>query len=127
ARINFENNYDDLIPIHKVREELKGRVSDKDFDKWMMDAQDDNEFIHLQTASKKIPGGIKSQFGEDKVYIKFTDESANEKAEVERKRKPGQITDIKEFSDLANDIYEKLDKEKGYDGLVPITRSDEQW
>jgi len=120
ARINFENNYDDLIPIHKVREELKGRVSDKDFDKWMMDAQDDNEFIHLQTASKKIPGGIKSQFGEDKVYIKFTDESANKKAEVERKRKPGQITDIKEFSDLANDIYEKLDKEKGYDGLVPI-------
>ena len=120
ARINFENNYDGIIPINKVREELKGRVSDKDFDKWMMDAQGDNESIQLQGDSKKIPGGIKTSYGEDKVWARFTDEEANKKARSEIKRKPGQMTDIKEFSNLANDIHDKLDKEKNYDGLVPI-------
>ena len=67
-----------------------------------------------------MQGGIKTPFGEDKVWAKFTDEKANKKAESEIKRKPGQMTDIKEFSNLANDIHDKLDKEKNYDGLVPI-------
>jgi hypothetical protein len=120
ARINFENNYDNLIPINKIREELKGRVSDKDFDKWMMDAQGDNDFIQLQGGSKKMQGGIKTSYGEDKVWARFTDEEANKKARSEIKRKPGQIVDAKEFESLADEVYDKLNKENNYDDLVPI-------
>lgn len=122
ARINFENNYDSLIPIHKVREELKGRVSDKDFDKWMADSQGDNDNIRLQTGNPNnpLPGGINTGVGATREYIGFSDNDAKKRAEVEIKRTPGQIVDPKEFKALVDDVYDKLNKEKAYDDLVPI-------
>ena len=123
ARINFENNYDNLIPINKVREELKGRVSDKDFDKWMADSQIDNDNIRLQggNPNKPLPGGIKlGGIAGTREYVGFNDEDAIKKAEVEIKRKPGQIVDVKEFESLADEVYDKLNKENNYDDLVPI-------
>jgi protein required for attachment to host cells len=123
ARINFENNYDSLIPINKVREELKGRVSDKDFDKWMADSQLDNDNIRLQGGdpNKPLPGGIKlGGIAGTREYVGFNDEDAIKKAEVEIKRKPGQIVDVKEFESLADEVYDKLNKENNYDDLVPI-------
>jgi hypothetical protein len=121
ARINMEYNYDGLLPIERVRKELKGRISDQDFDKWMMDSQLDNDDIQMQggNPNKSYKDGIKTSFGE-KNLIRFTDEKAIEKAEKETKRKPGQIVDIEEFSKLADTVYDKLNKEKNYDNLVPI-------
>jgi hypothetical protein len=121
ARINMEYNYDGLLPIERVRKELKGRISDQDFDKWMMDSQLDNDDIQMMGGdpNKSYKDGIKTSFGE-KNFIRFTDEKAIEKAEKETKRKPGQIVDIEEFSKLADTVYDKLNKENNYDNLVPI-------
>jgi hypothetical protein len=121
ARINMEYNYDRLLPIERVRKELKGRISDQDFDKWMMDSQLDNDDIQMMGGdpNKSYKDGIKTSFGE-KNFIRFTDEKAIEKAEKETKRKPGQIVDIEEFSKLADTVYDKLNKENNYDNLVPI-------
>ena len=121
ARINMEYNYDGLLPIERVRKELKGRISDQDFDKWMMDSQLDNDDIQMMGGdpNKSYKDGIKTSFGE-KNFIRFTDEKAIEKAVKETKRKPGQIVDIEEFSKLADTVYDKLNKENNYDNLVPI-------
>jgi hypothetical protein len=121
ARINMEYNYDGLLPIERVRKELKGRISDQDFDKWMMDSQLDNDDIQMigGDPNKSYKDGIKTSFGE-KNFIRFTDEKAIEKAVKETKRKPGQIVDIEEFSKLADTVYDKLNKENNYDNLVPI-------
>jgi hypothetical protein len=121
ARINMEYNYDGLLPIERVRKELKGRISDQDFDKWMMDSQLDNDDIQMMGGdpNKSYKDGIKTSFGE-KNFIRFTDEKAIEKAVKETTRKPGQIVDIEEFSKLADTVYDKLNKENNYDNLVPI-------
>ncbi len=120
ARINFENNYDGLIPIPKMREELKGRVKAEDFDKWMLRSQADNDNIQLGEGKKQMPGGIKTELGAHRDYIRFFDKEAMEKARTETKRKPGQITDPKEFEDVAMKSLADLDKDGKYGNLIPI-------
>ncbi|MFM6211727.1 hypothetical protein [Planktothrix sp.] len=120
ARINFENNYDGLIPIPKMREELKGRVKAEDFDKWMLRSQADNDNIQLGEGQKQMPGGIKTELGAHRDYIRFFDKEAMEKARTETKRKPGQITDPKEFEDVAMKSLADLDKDGKYGNLIPI-------
>jgi hypothetical protein len=125
ARVNFEYNMDGLIPISKMREELKGRVNEKDFDEWMkqsfLDDETDTIILSSQNPDNKPdPKGIKSSMGSTYDHVLFRDENAIKKAEKEIKRKPGQITDLEEFSKLAIEVYDKLNKEKDYNDLIPI-------
>ena len=135
ARMNFERNNDGLVGIARLRYEMKDRVDRKDFDKWLVDANRDDIGIELQGG--EILGGSKKEadasgkpfYGEDGVsnfvgrkqfFIEIKDQKAIETARKEVKRKPGQITDPKEFKKEIDSAYEKLNKEKGYDNLVPI-------
>ena len=120
ARFNFEYNMGGLIPIPRMREELKGRVKAEDFDKWMLQSQADNDNIRLSEGQKKMPGGIKTELGNHRDNIRFFDKEAMEKARTETKRKPGQITDPKEFEDVAMKSLTDLDKDGKYDNLIPI-------
>ena len=120
ARVNFEYNMDGLIPIPKMREELKGRVKAEDFDKWMLQSQSDNDNIRLGEGQKQMPGGIKTELGNHRDNIQFFDKEAMEKARTETKRKPGQITDPKEFEDVAMKSLNDLDKDGKYGNLIPI-------
>lgn len=135
ARMNFERNNDGLVGIARLRYEMKDRVDRKDFDKWLLDANKDDIGIELQGG--EILGGSKEEadasgkpfYNEDGVnnasgrklfFVEIKDKKAIETARKEVKRKPGQITDPKEFKKEIDSAYEKLNKEKGYDDLVPI-------
>jgi hypothetical protein len=120
ARVNFEYNMDGLIPIPKMREELKGRVKAEDFDKWMLQSQADNDNIRLGEGQVQMPGGIKTELGNHRDNIQFFDKEAMKKARTETKRKPSQITDPKEFEDVAMKSLNDLDKDGKYDNLIPI-------
>lgn len=120
ARVNFEYNMDGLIPIPRMREELKGRVKAEDFDKWMLQSQADNDNIRLGEGQVQMPGGIKTELGNHRDNIQFFDKEAMEKARTETKRKPGQITDPKEFEDVAMKSLNDLDKDGKYGNLIPI-------
>ena len=135
ARMNFERNNDGLVGIARLRYEMKDRVDRKDFDKWLLDANRDDIGIELQGG--EILGGSKEEaealgkpfYNEDGVenfmgrklfFAQIKDQEAIETARKEVKRKPGQITDPKEFKKEIDSAYEKLNKEKSYNDLVPI-------
>lgn len=125
ARLDFEYNHGGVIPISQVREDLKGRVNEKDFDEWMKQSMydDDKDTIRLISSNpenRPDPKGIKSPMGEMYDHIFFRDEEAAKKAKTEIKRKPGQITDQKEFEKIANEAFDKISKAKGGEGLIEI-------
>ena len=135
ARMNFERNNDGLVGIARLRYEMRDRVDRKDFDKWLLDANKDDIGIELQggeilggskeeaDASGKPfynEDGVNNAFGRKLFFVEIKDKKAIETARKEVKRKPGQITDPKEFKKEIDSAYEKLNKEKGYDDLVPI-------
>jgi hypothetical protein len=135
ARMNFERNNDGLVGIARLRYEMKDRVDRKDFDKWLLDANRDDIGIELQggeilggskeeaDASGKPfynEDGVNNAFGRKLFFVEIKDKKAIETARKEVKRKPGQIVDPKEFKKEIDSAYEKLNKEKSYDNLVPI-------
>jgi hypothetical protein len=125
ARLDFEYNHGGVIPISQVREDLKGRVNEKDFDEWMKQSMydDDKDTIRLISSNpenRPDPKGIKSPMGGVYDHISFRDEEAAKKAKTEIKRKPGQITDQKEFEKIANEAFDKISKAKGGEDLIEI-------
>lgn len=135
ARLNFERNNDGLVGIARLRYEMKDRVDRKDFDKWLVDANADD--IGIELKGGEVIGGSKEEadasgapfynedgvsnfFGRKQFFIEIKDQKAIETARKEVKRKPGQIIDPKEFKKEIDSAYEKLNKEKGYNDLVPI-------
>lgn len=135
ARVNFERNNDSLVPIARLRYEMRDRVDRKDFDKWLVDANADDMGIELLggeilNGSKKEAeasgkpfydeDGVENFMGRKLFFVSIKDQEAIETARKEVKRKPGQITDPKEFKKEIDSAYEKLNKEKSYDNLVPI-------
>lgn len=119
ARINFENNYNKLIPVSKVKEELKGRISNDDFDNYIKQIHSESDDIGLETGSGE-PGkdAIKTSVGKAKDFISFSNESAMKTARKEIKRKPGQITELKDFEKEIDNTFGELGKK--YNDLVPI-------
>jgi hypothetical protein len=119
ARVNFENNYDGLIPVSKVKEELKGRISNDDFDNYIKQIHSESDDITLATGSGE-PGkdAIKTPVGKAKDFISFSNESAMKTARKEIKRKPGQITELKDFEKEIDNTFGELGKK--YNDLVPI-------
>lgn len=135
ARMNFERNLDGLAGIARLRYEMKDRVDRKDFDKWLVDANADDIGIELiggeilngskeeaEASGKPFynEDGVENFMGRKLFFAQITDQEAIETARKEVKRKPGQITDPKEFKKEIDSAYEKLNKEKSYYDLVPI-------
>lgn len=135
ARISFERNNDGMIGIAHLRHEMRDRVDRKDFDKWLVDASVDDIGIELkggqilggskeEAKAKGKPfydeDGVDNAFGTKQYFVKINDQKALDTAQKEIKRKPGQIVDLKDFKKEIDSVYEKINKEKNYDNLVPI-------
>ena len=118
ARVNFEYNHDGLIPVSRMKEELKGRVDKKDFDKWMMDLQgeDDNVLLVAGENSERDPDAIKTSFGKPRNNIQYTNEEVLKKGKTETKRYQGQVGDIKQFKTLLENTLDEMEKSKDTEG-----------
>ncbi|HLO49451.1 MAG TPA: hypothetical protein VK211_13635, partial [Kamptonema sp.] len=51
-KLNKSNNLGDLVPIHKVRKELEGKVGKAQFDEWLLDMQD-KDIIQLMAGDTR--------------------------------------------------------------------------
>jgi len=83
---------------------------------------DDKDTIRLTSenpANREDLKGIKNPLGGMYDHVSFTDKEAIEKAKTQIKRKPGQITDQKEFEKIANEVFDKISKANNTD-LVEI-------
>lgn len=123
--INYEYNQGNLISISKLRKDLEGRLSNKEFDDYMFDLQA-NDKIQLITGGKDTPkdeqeGKIVSSFGGDKYYVKLEQESIRKELGSNRKNiSKNPIKDIKEFESVVSKLYDDLNKTNNYNNLVPI-------
>jgi hypothetical protein len=78
--LNDEFNYDDLVPITKIRDTLKERVSSEDFNKMMLDLQansDDYQLIGHGREGEKVPeelerGAVISTINGPRHYLRKT-------------------------------------------------------
>ncbi len=74
-QLDKDYNYDNLVPIHRIRKEFGDRVSREEFDKYMMEMQANDE-IQLVGGrlEKPTPGqiedSIKPPIGDIRLYAK---------------------------------------------------------
>ncbi len=115
-----------MIPVSKIKEELKDRIDKKDFDKWAMDLQGEGDDVTLVAGSnsENDPDAIKTGFGKPRDNIRYTNEEVLKKGRTEIKRYQGQISDIKQFKTQIDSAYDELNNEAKKKGvgvdLIPI-------
>lgn len=151
-KINKEGNYDNLIPIHKVREAVGELVSRDKFNEFMIDSQA-NDNIVLQAGDTRAAGKDATANsvlvpGQSSIRtnVKFTTEGENslkslsktkrDKIDAILKDRPELdtlgtarqyakgtvIKSQKEFEPVLAKIFKALNDDFIYDNLVPISR-----
>lgn len=74
-QLDKDYNYDNLVPIHKVRKEIGDRVSRSQFNEWMMEMQANDKIQLIGGEMKKrtpeeVDDSIQDSLGGMRYYIK---------------------------------------------------------
>ena len=74
-RLNRDYNFDNLVPIYRIRREIGGRVARSQFNKWMLEMQDQDwlELIGgevLNAPADQFEDAIKTEIGGLRYYAK---------------------------------------------------------
>jgi hypothetical protein len=72
-KLNRDYNYDDLVPIYRIRREIGDRVSRAEFSDWLLEMQAEDILLLLESgvedgASDKLQDSVKTAFGELRCY-----------------------------------------------------------
>jgi hypothetical protein len=116
-KLNRDYNLSGLVPIHRVKETLGDRVSDEQFDEYLLDMQGDD---HIQLSDSPPPGNEHLGFGPFSRYY-LTNLTGNQDAGPDDiVDHPNKISSYEEFTSEIVDLIDKIDQEEGHHGLVPI-------
>jgi hypothetical protein len=128
-QLNKDYNYEDLVPIHHLRQVMGNRMSRSQFDKWLIEMQANDKF-QLMTGDLSNVTQQQKKDGLDipdvgtRNYAKITAEGAKLTTNKQKDKKPptGVASKItrKQFDKEVIDTYERLNRENAYDDLVPI-------
>ncbi len=128
-QLNKDYNYEDLVPIHHLRQVMGNRMSRSQFDNWLIEMQANDKFQLMQgdmsnVTPKQKKDGLDIPDVGMRNYAKITAEGAKLTTDKQKDKKAptGIASKItrKQFDKEVIDTYERLNRENAYDDLVPI-------